>query len=264
MYPRDLSYFSQVSNSSSWCCDIPQIGLVCDNAGRIIEMNSIPFPDFLVGPLPPALGKLTALKSLEIWGNNLVGGLDVLSTLTALTFLDLLQNVDLGGSLQPLATLTSLQYLNLSATCVNGTLAPLVGLTCLVVLNLSYPTYLLRALTGDLSPLVAMTSLQRLDLSVQNMLTGTLDSLSQLTQLNYLAISYSSLFGTLDAASRWTTMTHLDLGTNKLTGSLQPLAFLPLTHLDVNSNHLSGDLATVSNFVSLTYFDGRSNQFTGI
>jgi leucine-rich repeat protein SHOC2 len=103
-------------------------------AGRVVEIQL--YKKGLTGDVPVALGALTALKVLDLGGNQLTRVPAELGGLTALTVLGLGGNqltsvpAELGG-------LTTLMFLNLSGNRPTSVPVELGGLTALTVLRLS-------------------------------------------------------------------------------------------------------------------------------
>ena len=118
-------------------------------------------PDKLMGTLPPELGELTELRTLNLRGNYLTGSIPPeLGGLTKLWYLNLGGNY-LTGSIPPeLGGLTEMQRLNLSYNYLGGSIPPELGnLTNVGDLDLSpnqftgcIPTAL-RGIQGDLGSL---------------------------------------------------------------------------------------------------------------
>ncbi len=123
----------------------------------------------LTGVIPPKLGQLTSLESLDLRDNNLSGSIPPeLGQLTSLESLDLRGN-SLSGSVPPkLGQLTSLESLDLRGNSLSGSIPPELGqLTSLVMLNLGG-----NLLSGSIPPeLGQLTSLGTLVLAL-NQLSG--------------------------------------------------------------------------------------------
>jgi internalin A len=174
--------------------------------------------------LPPELGRLTKIQSLDL---SWCGQLSDISPLAALTFLRSLNlaSGEMLEDLSPLAHLTSLQSLNLRG-CRNllGDLSPLAGLTSLQLLDLCG----CQRLSGDLSSLAHLTSLQSLDISGCPNLLGDLSPLAGLTSLQSLDLSWcQELSGDLSPLASLTKLQSLSIDAcKKLSGDLSPLAHL--------------------------------------
>ena len=126
------------TNSDNWLSDAPigeWHGVTTDSDGRVVELN-LP-QNQLRGEIPPQLGRLTRLQSLELSGNQLHRINADLRFLKTLTRIDLSANpgVDLP---QSLFLLTRLRVLNLANIRYSGSIwASLGDLPNLHVLDVS-------------------------------------------------------------------------------------------------------------------------------
>ena len=147
----------------------------------------------LTGTLPPELGGLTNLETLNLTRNELTGPIpSALSTLTNLEVLALGGNQLTGTVPTWLGSLTNLQGLYLWRNQLTGTVPAGLGrLSTLLNLQLSD-----NQLTGTLPPeLGGLTNLETLNLT-RNELTGPIPSaLSTLTNLEVLALGGNQLTG---------------------------------------------------------------------
>ena len=192
-------------------------GVTTDDDGRVTHLSL--FHKNLTGPLPPELGTMAHLESLELNNNNLTGSIPPeLGALTNLRILHLNQN-NLTGPLPPeLGALTNLQGLYLGYNNLTGSIPPELGaLTNLEILYLFH-----NNLTGPLPP-----------------------ELGTMAHLESLALSYNNLTGSIPPElGALTNLFSLTLDNNNLTGSIPPElgALTNLSSLWLNNNNLTGPL----------------------
>ncbi len=118
-------------------------------------------------------------------------------------------------------------------------------------------------LKGSLPTLSALTGLQILDLS-WNQLTGTLPNLSMLIYLQVLHLQYNQFTGSILDWSKLTKLWNLHLSDNQLTGTIPNWSMLTsLQVLILNNNQLTGTIPDVSKLTSLQRFYLNNNQLTG-
>ena len=169
-------------------------GVEVDGDGRVavldLEFNG------LEGVLPPELGDLSGLWSLNLSRNALSGGIPVeLSRLSRLGFLDLNDN-DLRGPIPShVGDLTTLESLDLSANDFTGPIPSEMGnLRGLSTLDLSD-----NELDGPVPPELGNLTRLRTLLLLRNSLSGPIpDEFARLTQLRWLNLSGNAgLFGPL-------------------------------------------------------------------
>lgn len=255
---------------------------------RVIGLN-LPFNN-LEGTLPPIIGNLTALQTVELSDNNLFGALpDEIFDLGTLTELRLADN-QLFGVLSPLVgQLTGLQVLDLSNNQFVGPLPDELGtLTALTQLNLhncefsgTFPLALtnltnlnsldltLNQFTGSLPTAIGnLVNLQQLSLAA-NAFEGAIPSeIGNLSNLYYLYLSDNQFSGTIPSSlGALTFCQELHIGGNQLTGVV-PTEIGNMTGLynfvAVN-NQLSGDLpASMALIPGLNSVNIASNQITGL
>ncbi|KAG0557801.1 hypothetical protein KC19_11G158300 [Ceratodon purpureus] len=218
------------------------------------------------GILPPAIGNITTLTTLELTGNpNLTGPLPQEINDPYLSVLDLhdngfnetlpdmpnlftLLNVDLSGNqfvgkfpYPQIRTWTFLQSLKFARNHFNG----------------SIPT----------DAFENMTQLDTLDLSV-NELTGALPDLTKCKKLQSLDLSNNSFTGPLPDLTMLTPLRNLKLANTNLTGNFPFTSFINasivnsrLSVLDLSGNHLTGSVTNWngSDMISLEelYLDGN-------
>jgi Leucine-rich repeat (LRR) protein len=192
----------------------------------------------LGGPLPPWLQKLAgSLNVLELWSNRFTGAIDVLGSLTGLTYLDLPDN-GLFGPMDALAQLTNLQTLSL---CCN---------------------------TGPFSGVGALSKLTKLkNLNIWGgKIDGTMDALKDLVQLENLELGDNALNGTIEAAKGLKKLVYLNLANNRLSGSIDDIKeLMSLTTLRLDNNQFRGPVPQeLAQLECLTDVTLHANSFTGI
>ena len=184
--------------------------------------------------IPPELGNLTALASLDLSGNGLAAIPPELGDLTALVTLDLAGNglAAIPPELGELAALTSLDLSGNRLAAIPPELGELAALTSL---NLSSNRLVVTpAELGELSALAV------LDLS-GNRLVVVLPELGELAALTALDLSGNELIAIPRELGALSTLTTLDLSGNRLTAIQPQLGELAaLTTLDLSGNGLTG------------------------
>ncbi len=194
----------------------------------------------LTGPIPPELGRLTALEWLNLSRNDLSGGIP-----------------------QELGQLANLESLDLSVNSLNGMIpAELGNLTKLKSLR-----FWVSGLIGEIPPeLGHLTELESLDLSWNNDLTGPIPrELGRLTNLKVLELDINDLKGPIPKElGQLANLEQLDLGHNELTGQIPPELgqFTNLTQLLLNSNRLTGAIPSeLGQLPNLEWMWLGNNQF---
>ncbi|CAI5487582.1 unnamed protein product [Closterium sp. Naga37s-1] len=227
-------------------------GLACDAQGRIVSMY-LPYAR-LLGPIPPAIGRLTALTMLDLSSNSL------------------------GGSLpSSLGLLHSLAYLDVSDNNLNGSLpASLSALSLLSHLNMSFNSHYMGDSNGisesHLSPLLRLSSLSVLDLSYNQMGGPFLSSLHLLPNLHHLNLRWNQFLGPLPSnLTALVNLTFLDISLNMLSGSipasiaqLSLLNTLKLRGMSLFRSALEGSIpASLFSLSRLTALDLSDNALSG-
>ncbi|KAG0557806.1 hypothetical protein KC19_11G158400 [Ceratodon purpureus] len=215
-------------------CDGYIIGLTLNNAS-------------IHGKLPPEIGNISTLATLELTGNP-----------------------DLTGPLPQEIQYPYLYILDLHDNGFNGTLPDMPGLYTLINVDLSgnqfvgefpYPqirtwTYLqtLKLARNHFNgsvptdAFVNMTQMELLDLSVNN-LTGALPNFTNCMRLQSLILSNNSFNGSLPNLTKFTSLRTLKLAYNNLTGEFPFVTVIntsivnnSLSVLDLSGNNLTGSV----------------------
>ncbi len=237
-------------NSEKWLTDAPLDqwhGIRVDDphTGRVVEI--LLQDNNLAGPIPPEIGSLAALTTLDVWRNEVAGPIP-----------------------PEIGNLTDLRRLNLHSTWLTGGIPPEVGnLTELTVLDLSY-----SRLTGPIPPeLGNLANLQSLSLRF-NDLTGQIPpELGDLAKLRSLLLEANKLSGEIPAAlANLGNLEALDLASNRLTGAI-PAGIGDLSNLRYLSlglllrgrrNRLTGSIPpALGNLGNLEFLNLSGNQLTG-
>ena len=238
---------------SNWLSDAPLsewFGVVTDGSGRVTRLT-LP-GNQLSGAIPPALGRLTQLQSLDLaqrWDS---------------TSQKRISN-QLSGAIPPeLAWLTQLQWLSLGGNQLSGAIPPeLAGLTQLQRLSLGG-----NQLSGAIPPELAwLTQLQWLSLG-GNQLSGAIPpELAGLTQLQWLFLWGNQLSGVIPPELAWLTqLQRLDLNGNQLSGPIPPElgGLTQLQSLYLGDNQLSGAIPPeLAGLTQLQWLSLGGNQLSG-
>ena len=138
------------------------------------------------------------------------------------------------------------------------------GITCDAAgAHVTEVSLVINQLTGTLPSLSGLTNLQRFYVS-NNQLTGAIPSLSGLTNLQYFYVSNNQLTGAIPSLSGLTNLQDFYVENNQLTGAIPSLS--GLTNLQVfygNNNQLTGAIPSLSGLTNLQRFYVNNNQLTG-
>lgn len=175
--------------------------LVCSSSSFTFDIDELKYSKYLSYLYlfdNCAKGDISSLKNCYALGNliinsstNIYGDIASLRKLTSLTKINL-YGAKLNGSLDSLSTLTKLTELNLfnaAGSDIYGDIASLKGLLDLATINL-YGT----KVNGKLDSLSTLTKLN--NIVIQN-LSGSIDSLRNLSKLVYLSINGGTFTGDL-------------------------------------------------------------------
>ena len=288
-------------NADNWRTDMPLgdwYGVQTDDAGRVEAIDlrgqwdseaQLPIPHGLSGSIPPELGYLPRLVSLDLGNNHLTGPIPPeLGNLARLRYLGFTRN-NLTGAIPPtLTSLTSLEILALGGNALTGEiptgLGNLANMTELYLWgndltgpiptglgNLANLTVLYlsdNGLTGPIpTTLGNLTSLTVLSLRGNDLTDPIPSTLGSLASLTELYLSSNDLTGPIPAEfGNLTSLTDLSLWGNDLTGPIPPeLGNLAnLTDLSLWSNDLTGMIpGELGRLVGLERLRARNNKLTG-
>jgi leucine-rich repeat protein SHOC2 len=200
-------------------------------SGRVVELELQEFE--LIGAVPAEIGRLSALRYLNLTDNQLTSVPAEIGQLTSLRVLFLNHN-----------QLTSLP-------------AEIWQLTSLRVLELAA-----NQLTSVPAEIGQLTSLQQLVLG-GNQLTSLPAEIGQLTSLGELHLYGNQLTSVPTEIGRLTSLRSLNLGQNQLTSLPGEIGQLTsLRGLRLHINRLTSVSAEIGQLTSLTWLDLTRNQLT--
>ncbi|KAK1356407.1 receptor-like kinase TMK4 [Heracleum sosnowskyi] len=250
------------SSSKSYC---DWEGIHCDDSKHVTAINMA--STSLSGSLPTQLSSLSQLKTLAFQNNNLSGSLPSLSNLSSLQQIFLDSNAFTSIPQDFFLGLSSLQTFSISDNgklsswvlpdsfkdCVSlvnfsASSASIVGsipdffdsFPSLQNLRLSY-----NNLTGVLPKSFGGSEIQNLWLNNQEVgLSGTIDVLSNMSQLSQVWLQENSFTGQVPDLSKCANLFDLQLRDNQFTGVVPPsLTELPkLVNISLQNNKLQGEL----------------------
>ena len=254
-------------------------GITTNSSGRVTELNLQ--ENQLAGPIPPELGRLGNLLTLD-FANRFYRCRGLVCEATSPT-----ANKLTGPIPQELGNLVSLENFNLKANSITGTIPVWLG----DLQNLKSIELSANPLTGTIpQSLRRLTELETLGITSTNLsgtipewlgslsrlvrieiggeqVTGSIPpSLGSLTNLRILFLGHS-LTGPIPAElGNLTKLIHLHLGLNRLTGPI-PLELGHLTQLQLLSlygNQLSGPIpAALGDLTRIKTLQLEGNQLTG-
>ncbi|XVF28992.1 hypothetical protein REPUB_Repub15cG0081300 [Reevesia pubescens] len=270
------------STSSDNYCNWP--GINCDNSNRVTSINLS--SKSLSGTISPDISALSELRSVSLQRNSLSGTIPSFANLSNLQSIFLDENAFTSVSPDAFSGLTSLQTLSLSD---NTKLSPwtfpdLSQSTSLVEVQLDNTN-----LYGKLPDIFeSMNSLQSIRLSYNNLsgtlpaslggsmiqnlwinnqdggFTGTLEVLSNMTQLFQVWLHKNMFTGPIPDLSKCISLFDLQLRENQLTGPVpESLINLPnLKNVSLSNNKLMGPLPKFPSSVEKVVVNGTNNFCT--
>lgn len=254
------------ARSDNWLTDAPAeewYGVDVDDNGRVawVDLSA----NRLAGRIPPQLGDLRSLHSLNLLNNALIGQLpEELANLERLESL-LLSSNDLTGTIPTwLADMPSLRLLALSFNELTGSIPK--ELSRLPVIEGLYLTR--NALVGEIPPeLGDLSTLSFLYLGQNDLEGGIPPELGNLTNLRRLILRSNQLIGPIPPElGRLSNLEELELYYNGFTGEIPPeLGNLQnLTELGLLANRFTGEIPPeLGKLTSLTHLYLGRNQLTG-
>ncbi|XP_015958238.1 receptor-like kinase TMK4 [Arachis duranensis] len=269
---------SLTSPPTDWSPNTPYCqwtGITCDSSNRVTKITLS--SKSLTGTLPSDLNSLSQLTDLYLQENSLSGPLPSLSDLSnlqtayfgrnnftsvpsaAFSGLTSLQKLSLfnNPSLSPwpfptdLTQSSTLSDLDFGSAGITGDLPDIFdSFPSLQNLRLSY-----NNLTGALPKSLASSSIINLWLNnQQNGLSGTIEVLSNMTQLSQLWLHKNQFTGGIPDLSKCDSLFDLQLRDNKLTGVVpSSLMALPsLKNVSLDNNELQGPVPVFGKGVQVT------------
>nr|GLL30768.1 probable leucine-rich repeat receptor-like protein kinase At1g35710 [Ipomoea trifida] len=268
-------------------------GKIPPQIGNLTELQHLDLSvNFISGVIPHQIGNLRELQYLDLNGNDLSGVIPhQIGNLQKVWFLDIGHNNLLldashwsskvksfpmlrhfsfaSGTLISFPDFIlysrNLTYLDLSLTCLNGSIPEslFTNLKKLECLDLSFNEF-----SGPLSPNISnLSNLKDLRLS-ENQLQGEIPySIGQLKDLQVLDISYNLLNSTIPSSlSSLTKLSYLDLSSNFISGNISPhlisnwtdLTFLGLANNSFSSN-IPSEIGTLSECSDRKELVGRNH-----
>ena len=194
-------------------------GVGC-GSGSVTVLNL--FRNQLSGPLPPELGVLAHLESLDFFGNSVSGSIPAeLGSLGALQILNLTHNQLSGGVPAELGNLTNLRVLYAFGNQISGPIPADLG----NLAALQYLSFGANQLSGPIPPeLGALTGLLELNFNWNQLSGGVPPELGNLVNLQNVGLDGNQLTGRLPGGlGNWMDLRSLFLSGNQLSG-LFPLS----------------------------------------
>ena len=255
------------------------VGITCGSRHRRVTALNLPYMD-LVGTIPPHIGNLSFLVSLNIENNSFHGSLpNELSYLYRLQHLSFGFNDFSGKIPSGMGSFSKLQNLSLYGNRFSGTIPPsLSNISSLKIIDLGYnqlsgsiPSSIFNIynlqgiylrynlLSGPMPSNVSnMSSLQVINLR-GNKLSGPfpMDMFDNLPNLRLLRVSYNQFYGQLTSTLfKCKQLQYLSLANNNFNGSV-PLEIgnlIMLKELNLGNNVFGGMFSILSVFSHLGSF----------
>ncbi|XWS35199.1 hypothetical protein CRYUN_Cryun21dG0105700 [Craigia yunnanensis] len=270
------------STSSDNFCNWP--GINCDKSNRVTSINLS--SKSLSGTISPEISNLSELRSVSLQRNSLSGAIpsfanlsslqsvyldsnaftsvspDAFSGLTSLQTLSMSENMKLSPWTFPdLSQSTSLVEVQLDNTNLFGTLPDIFeSMNSLQSIRLSY-----NNLSGTLPASLGGSMIQNLWINNQDGgFTGTLEVLSNMTQLSQVWLHKNMFTGPIPDLSKCMGLFDLQLRENQLTGPVpESLINLPnLKNVSLSNNKLQGPLPKFPSSVEKVAVNGTNNFCT--
>lgn len=219
----------------------------------------------LTGTIPPEIGDLINLTTLELKSNHLSGAIPAsIGNLTKLRVLSVRSNELIGNIPNEVENLVNLEHLYLFENQLEGEIPEGIG-------NLVKLEYLLlqrNQLTGPIPEgLWNLTELDHLSLNYNELSDSIPEDIGNLTKMVFLALDQNNLTGSIPGGiGNMTGLTNLNLGYNQFTGSIpEEIGNLTgLTWFSAENNQLKGSIPQrIGDLSELTFLSLRNNELTG-
>jgi leucine-rich repeat protein SHOC2 len=230
-------------------------GVTLEN-GRVVQLKLEEFG--LTGAVPAEIGRLSALRELDLDGNELTSLPAEIGQLTSLEKLYLVDN-QLTSLPAEIGQLTSLTELYLEGNQLTSLPANIGQLASLEMLDIRK-----NQLTSVLAEIGQLTSLERLHLD-GNRLTSVPANIGQLTLLKELYLFNNQLTSLPAEIGQLTALEELRLGGNLLMSV--PVEIGQLTSLEtlfLYNNKLTSVPAEIGQLTSLRELDLSGNRLTSV
>ncbi|PKA53814.1 putative LRR receptor-like serine/threonine-protein kinase [Apostasia shenzhenica] len=220
----------------------------------------------LSGPISPAIGNLTFLRSLVLSYNNFSGPIPgEIGSLSQLVNLTLRRN-SLSGEIPPsLTRCSNLQFINLRSNLLKGEIPRDLGLLS----NLKGINLWGNQISGTIPETIGnISSLRYIDLG-KNSLEGSIpESFGKLTNLLVLQLNTNKFTGEIPSSVfNLSSISDIYLGFNNMTGALPSFLFDQFPNLQsliLYSNNFYGPIpSSISNASYLYDIELFQNQFSG-
>jgi Leucine-rich repeat (LRR) protein len=234
-------------------------GAIPPEIGNLMALQSLNLGTNLgITSIPPEIGNLSHLQSLSLGVNSLTHLPTEIGNLTALQSLWLGYNrlTELPSGIGNLANLTTLTLYNNQLTSLPPEIGNLTNLTSLPLYNNQ-----LTSLPSEIGNLTNLTSLSLYN----NQLTSLPSEIGSLTNLTWLSLYNNQLTSLPSEIGNLTSLTSLSLYNNQLTGLPPQVGSLSnLTWLHVYNNQLTGLPSEIGNMTNLTDLRLYNNQLTSL
>ncbi|PKU87108.1 Receptor-like protein kinase HSL1 [Dendrobium catenatum] len=237
--------------------------IVLNNCSKLQELDIS--DNYFVGQLPVDIDKMPInLTHLVIYGNNFTGNIPpAIGRLPAIKLINLRYNLLYGTIPAEMGNLSTLETLDLAYNSLVGEIPASIW----IMKPLKYLYLFVNNLTGEISRTVAANGLVEIDLSKNN-LTGSIpEAFGELQNLSALLLCYNNLSGEIPASiGRLPNLYDIKLFNNRLEGVLPPEMgkYSKLRNFEVDDNMFTGELPEhLCDGKVLTCLIVFNNQLTG-